>query len=542
MPTLKIDGRDVTVEKGRTVIQACEQLGIEIPRYCYHPGLRVVGSCRMCLVEIEKMPKLQIACNTLVADNMVVQTQSAQVKEARRSVLEFLLLNHPLDCPVCDRAGECELQNYYMAHGQYDSRLKENKVKKKKAVAIGPHVMLDQERCVLCSRCIRFTSDVTKTGELGIFNKGTWSEVNVYPGRELNNNYSGNVVDICPVGALLDRDFRYQMSVWYLKEKFSVCPGCSTGCNIRVHYNLDRRYKIGGRRILRLKPRYNENVNGYWMCDEGRYNFDWIDENRIEHPMAKIDGTLNSVAWEGAIRTISDRLKATIQQHGPSSVAVIPSPQMTNEELYLVRKIFMEHLGIQLLHFHIPPAPNATEDKMLLKKDKNPNTKGAELILSEQRGLPVEGILDLAKSGNLKFVYVFHADLVKHFGIDAVREALGGVDHVVYQGTNHNEFEQFAWCVLPAAAYAEKEGTFTNYQGRVQRIFPAVEPLAESKPAIEILRSLGRELGVDIPTASAADVFNEMASRIPAYGNLTFAAIGLSGKLVKPEDSAVAAD
>lgn len=542
MPTLKIDGRDVTIEKGRTVIQACEQLGIEVPRYCYHPGLRVVGSCRMCLVEIEKMPKLQIACNTQVADNMVVHTQSDPVKAARRSVLEFLLLNHPLDCPVCDRAGECELQNFYMNYGQYDSRLRENKVKKRKAFPIGPHVILDQERCVLCSRCIRFTSDVTKTGELGIFNKGTWSEVNVYPGKDLNNNYSGNVVDICPVGALLDRDFRYQMSVWYLKEQFSVCPGCSTGCNTRIHYNLDRKYKIPGRRVLRLKPRFNENVNGYWMCDEGRYNYKWIDENRIEHPLTQTSEGLKEVAWQGTVHSIAERIKSVIERYGPSSVAVIPSPQMTNEELYLTRKIFFEHLGVQLMHFQLPVKPNATEDKMLLKKDKNPNTNGAELILSEQKGLPVEAVLDLAKGGNLKFVYVFHSDLAHHFGLDVVREALGRVESVVYHSTNHNDFEQFAWSVLPAAAYAEKEGTFTNFQGRVQRIFPAVAPLAESKPTLETLRDLGRELGADIPSASAADVFNEMASRIAAFAGLSYGLIGLSGKLVKQPDSAVAAD
>jgi NADH-quinone oxidoreductase subunit G len=333
MPTLKIDGREVTVEKGRTIIQACEQLSIEVPRYCYHPGLRVVGSCRMCLVDVEKMPKLQIACNTPANDDMVVWTQNDKVKEARRSVLEFLLLNHPLDCPVCDRAGECELQNYYMKYAQHDSRLLENKVKKKKAFPIGPHVILDQERCVLCSRCVRFTSDVTQTGELGIFSRATYSEVNIYPGRELNNNYSGNVVDICPVGALLDRDFRYQMSVWYLKEAMSVCPGCSNGCNIRVHYNLDRRYKTQGRRFQRLKPRYNEHVNKYWMCDEGRYNYRWLDVDRIEQPQIRDEEGLKPSDWDSAFAKAAAAMKTAIEAFGVESIGVIPSPQMTNEEL-----------------------------------------------------------------------------------------------------------------------------------------------------------------------------------------------------------------
>ena len=543
MPTLKIDGREVTVEKGRTVIQACEQLGIEVPRYCYHPGLRVVGSCRMCLVDIEKMPKMQIACNTPASDNMVVATANDKVKEARRSVLEFLLLNHPLDCPVCDRAGECELQNFYMQYAQHDSRLIENKIKKKKAFPIGPHVMLDQERCVLCSRCIRFTQEVTKTGELGIFNKGTWSEVDVYPGRELDNNYSGNVVDICPVGALLDRDFRYQMSVWYLKEQFSVCPGCSTGCNMRIHYNTDRSYKIPGRRVLRLKPRFNEAVNGYWMCDEGRYNYEWIDLNRIEEPAVRSQDGLKPTPWGDLIPEVAGRIKETVEKHGAGSVAVVASPQMTNEELYLARKIFLDSLGIHFLHFEIPPKPGATEDKMLLKKDKNPNTKGAELIFPEQKGLPVEALLDLANSGNLKLIYVFHSNLVEHFGLDSVREAMNHVETVIYQGTNTNDFLQFAKYVLPAATYAEKQGTFTNYQGRVQRIFPAVQPLAESHPTLEILRDLGRALGIEVKSSEASSVFEELAMKVPAFQGLWYGSIGLSGKLVKQEpEPAVAAD
>ena len=357
MPIITIDGREVTVEKGRTLIQACEQLGIEVPRYCYHPGLRVVGSCRMCLVEIEKSPKLQIACNTVAGDGMIVHTNSEQVQEARRSVLEFLLLNHPLDCPVCDRAGECELQNYYMKFAQHNSRLHENKAKKKKAFPIGPHVILDQERCVLCSRCIRFTDEVSKTGELGIFNKGTWSEVNIYPGRQLDNKYSGNVVDICPVGALLDRDFRYQMSVWYLKETQSVCPGCSTGCNTRIHWNTTRTYKTGGRRILRLKPRYNEAVNKYWMCDEGRYNYKWLEQDRIKTPLIHVQSQHNPAPWNTILQEVAGKIKDTLAEHGPSSVAVIPSPQMTDEELYLVRKIFFDHLKTPLLHYHIRPWP-----------------------------------------------------------------------------------------------------------------------------------------------------------------------------------------
>ncbi len=554
MPTLKIDGHEVTVEKDRTVIQACEQLGIDVPRYCYHPGLKVVGSCRMCLVDVEKMPKMQIACNTPANDDMVVWTHTDKVKEARRSVLEFLLLNHPLDCPVCDRAGECELQNYYMQHAQHNSRLTEDKNKKLKAFPIGPRVMLDQERCVLCSRCVRFTSDVTKTGELGIFNRGTWSEINVVPGKELNNNYSGNVVDICPVGALLDRDFRYKMSVWYLKESVSVCPGCSNGCNIKINYNLDRSYKIEGRRILRLKPRFNDQVNGYWMCDEGRYNYGWIDIARIPGPLqnaagsetpggrASLPANLVAVEWSAVLAHVAERLKATIDTHGKESVAVIVSPQMTNEELFAARRLFYESLGIAEMPFLIPPNPKAVSDNMLLKKDKNPNTRGAELIFPEQKGRLVKSVMDSLVSGEIKFLYVFHSNVLEDFGAAWAGPLLDQVETLVYHGSNVNPTMERAHVVLPAAVYAEKEGTFTNHQGRVQRIFAAVPPMKQSHTTLEILRDLSKALNLVSVSPEASEAFGALASSNPAYSGLTYANIGLSGKLVNQPEPAVAAD
>jgi NADH-quinone oxidoreductase subunit G len=417
--------------------------------------------------------------------------------------------------------------------------MRENKLKKKKATPIGPYVILDQERCVLCTRCVRFTDVISKTGELGIFNKGTWAEIDIYPGKELNNKYSGNVVDICPVGALLDRDYRYTVSAWYLKQQNSVCPGCSMGCNIQIHYNLDRTYKIQGRRVSRLKPRFNEAVNKFWMCDEGRYSYKWIDENRIEEP--KTSG--KSVEWPSVISAVADSLKDAVEKHGPGSVGVIVSPQMTNEELFLVRKIFFENLKIPVIHFHIPPKADASEDNFLIKKDKNPNTKGAELIFPEQKGLPVEGVLDLAKSDELKYLVIFHTNLLEDFGGGDVRQALSSVDTVVYLGTNQNEIAEMATHVLAAATYAEKDGTFTNFQGRVQRIFPAFAPLKQSRPTLEILRELGINLEIDISSAQAFNVFNELRSSILAFSKMDYASIGLNGQLIlENPEGAVAAD
>ncbi len=314
MIKLTIDGREVESPEGSTVIQAAEKLGIFIPRYCYHPGLSIAGNCRICLVDVEKNPKLQIACNTPVAPGMVVHTKNEKAEDGRRAVLEFLLANHPLDCPVCDQSGECDLQNFYMNFGLYDPRFREQKVKKKKAVALGPHVMLDQERCILCSRCVRFSDEISKTGEFGIFNRGDRAELGLYPGVVLDNPYSANVIDICPVGALTEREFRFKARVWYLSSAPSVCNGCSTGCNIDVHFVLDRPHLNDGARVLRLKPRVNPDVNEWWMCDEGRFGFHWIDRERL----TKVRHRGADSTWEAGVLRASARIWRSSRRSGSS--------------------------------------------------------------------------------------------------------------------------------------------------------------------------------------------------------------------------------
>ena len=275
MPSLPTDrrGRQIDSPDGSTVIQAAEKLGIFIPRYCYHPGLSIAGNCRICLVEVEKSPKLQIACNTPVTEGMVVHTKSHKAEDGRRAVLEFLLANHPLDCPVCDQSGECDLQNFYMNFGLYDPRFREQKVKKKKAVAVGPHVMLDQERCILCSRCVRFTDEITKTGEFGIFNRGDRAELGLYPGPAARQSLLGQRRGHLPGGSAHRTRFSFQGEGLVSLERPRVCNGCAQGCNIDVHYVLDRPHLNDGARVLRLKPRYNADVNQWWMCDEGRLVF-----------------------------------------------------------------------------------------------------------------------------------------------------------------------------------------------------------------------------------------------------------------------------
>ncbi|HXV18465.1 MAG TPA: 2Fe-2S iron-sulfur cluster-binding protein, partial [Candidatus Omnitrophota bacterium] len=318
MANITIDGKPVTVKDGSLIIEAIDQMKTDLPRYCYHPGLSIAGNCRICQVEVEKMPRTVIACNTRVTEGMVIHTKSAKAQDSQKSVLEFLLANHPLDCPVCDQAGECKLQDYYMDYGVYDPKFNEEKVKKtKKAKTIGPTIMLDQERCILCSRCVRFSDEVTKTHDFGIFNRGDHAELDVYPGKELNNKYSGNVADICPVGALTDRDFRFKMRVWYLGSGDSVCPGCSRGCNISVQFEKTRPYHLKTARVMRLKPRENMEVNKWWICDEGRYAYKSIDENRILK--LKAAGKA-SVSWLEALESAASHLKASKGKAGWAAI------------------------------------------------------------------------------------------------------------------------------------------------------------------------------------------------------------------------------
>ena len=529
MPKITINQESINVSDGTTIIEAAGQLGIEIPRYCYHPGLSIAGSCRMCLVEIEKMPKLQPACNTRVTDGMVVTTNSERVQDAVSGVLEFLLINHPLDCPVCDQAGECYLQEYYMKFGLYDSRMNENKIKRHKAEVIGPHVILDTERCVLCSRCVRFVREVSHSNEIGIFNRGGESEIRLLPDKILDNNYSGNVVDICPVGALTDRDFRFQCRVWYLSKTNSVCNGCSRGCNITVEANRQRPHHGEGRRVMRLKPRFNKYVNQWWMCDEGRYSYKFIDEpTRLVQPQIKKSNEFEPLHWNDAIREVVSRLMEA-KKARLNSVVVIASPQLTNEDLFLMRKLFGFDLDLLQIDFRVPDRNATAGDSFLLQADRNPNTRGAEAILLEEGGFSLPQLIESPGNQGFELLYVCEQDLTGKLGEDQARKFINQFEFVIYQGSNENATSSLANLVLPAATYAEVEGTFTNFEGRVQKIIPAVEPLGESLPPWQIMNSLARASGFDYSYDSAAEVFEELAQSVVEFDGLTYQKIGDQG-------------
>jgi len=523
MPKLTVNGKDVEVPAGTNLIEAARVAGVEVPHYCYHAGLSIAGQCRLCMVDIEKTPRPTIACNTVATDGMVVQTETDRVRETRKSIMEFHLINHPLDCPVCDQAGECWLQIYYMQHGLYDPRMKDEKVHKPKAVPLGPHVILDAERCILCSRCVRFCDEITHTGELGIFERGDHSEIGLFPGRELDNKYSANVVDICPVGALTDRDFRFQVRVWYLDTAKSICPGCARGCNIEVHVNRRRPHHAEGRRVARLKPRYNPEVNKWWICDAGRYGFGFVDAaERLLAPASRHGGSSTDSTWDQAIGAVAGALRRL----PPEQVGVIASPKMSNEDLFALRRL-LDLRGIRQAAGQVPPRVPGDEDNFLIRADKSPNSRGAELM---GFGGDARAVLEAARARQIKLLWIFGHDLLASAVSEReMLEAFRAVETVIFTGSNANWTSAHSHWVLPAAAWVEREGTYTNFEGRVQRFRTATEPLGQALAEWEIVGRVMALLG-ETPSATRAEHwFRQLVEAVPAFAGLSYQLLGDTG-------------
>lgn len=524
MPKIEIDGQEITVEDGLNIIQAAERLGVEVPHYCYHPGLSISGNCRMCLVEIEKMPKLQIACNTRVNEGMVIHTKSPKVKTAQSAVLEFLLINHPVDCPICDQAGECKLQDYYMDYGAYKSQMPlEAKVEKEKAVSIGPQVMLDQERCILCARCTRFLDEVTKTGELGIFERGDHCKIDLFPDKQLENPYSMNVVDVCPVGALTATDFRFKARVWYLDKTESICTRCETGCNIDIYHRRGQMY--------RFRPRQNMDVNEFWMCDEGRLSYSAFQhESRILQPMTRAEAQFTPTSWDSALGKVVEAVNTATAEQGPDSVAAIIGAKATNEEAYLLSRILKEQIGTEQTVGLSWSPENAFQDDLLIRADKNPNTRGLKTLGLLNGGREAEKILTAAGEGKVKVLFILGVDIVTALGQNKVDAALDDVE-VVLLDTDYTDTTEYADVVLPIGTAPETDGSCINYAGRVQRLRQAFPPPGDVKTGWEALALLSTKL--DGPDAtSISDVFAELTQAVPAMAGLTYGRIGAHGTLL----------
>jgi NADH-quinone oxidoreductase subunit G len=520
MPTVEIDGQRLEVEDGVTVIQAADRLGIEIPHYCWHPGLTIAGNCRMCLVEIEKAPKLQIACNTRVTDGMVVHTKSEKTQTAQKAVLEFLLINHPIDCPICDQAGECKLQEYYMDYDRQESRVPlSGKVHKAKAIPIGPHIMLDQERCVLCSRCIRFLDEVTKTHELAFYERGDHNVLALAPGKTLDNPYSTNVADICPVGALTNRDFRFRARVWYLERTESLCTGCANGCNIEIYHREGR--------IFRYMPRFNPDVNQYWMCDAGRMTaYGLQGEGRLLQPLVRGEQAFAVADWNSALAAVGDRLSSLSRAQGGGTIGIIVSARASNEEVFLLRAL-ASRLAAPIAGISWSP-PDADHDELLIKADKNPNTQG--LV---RQDVPLDGIVDellgAAAAGTVQALVLCRTDLTAWRAADEVRAALERVPYVVVLDADQRETAEYGTVVLPIGTHAEGDGTFTNHAGRVQRFRRAVALPGDVWEGWAVLGDLLARLSGEPVPVSAEAVFAALAAEGRAFRDLSYQRLGDQG-------------
>ena len=528
---VQIDGAWHRFPKGTRVIEACAQVGVFVPRYCYHKKLSSPGNCRMCLIEmgfprlgpdrkpelgadgkpiINWIPRPQISCAQDVSDGMAVRTNSPLVKECQRGVMEFLLINHPLDCPICDQAGECRLQEFSVDYGSSTSRFLENKVKKPKNVQIGPRVTLDDERCILCSRCIRFCQEIAHDDVLGFVDRGSHTVLTAYPGKQLENNYSLNTVDICPVGALTSTDFRFKMRVWFLKETKSICTSCATGCNTIIGTREDV--------IYRQTPRENDHVNSSWMCDYGRLNFKFLDaENRLLEPQIRFDGKLAAADWHSAIAQAALQLK----QFSGSEIAIIASGRMTNEELWLASQL-AKSLAVQMID--IVPRREAGDD-ILLSADRNPNTNGARLILqsNSEPGAKLMAIADAVRSRRIKALLILKENAM-HLGLTV--EELAQLPVFLVMNVLPNDATEKATVLLPGYGFAEKRGSMVNGKGRLQRLNRAVRPPGNARDDWEILRDLLQAIGGGDSLHSVDDVFRQISATIPRFTGLSLSKIG----------------
>lgn len=491
MVTIQIDGKALQVPPGTTVLNAAEQTGIVIPRYCFHPAFEPEGSCRMCLVEIEGLPKLDLACSTVVREGMKVWTSTPKVIQARKDVLEFFLADHPLDCPICDKAGECFLQDYYDRHGRYASRFLESKEKKKKKIPLGKNLFLDRERCVLCTRCVRFLRRVTGTGELGVFERGVKAEIGIDEGAAVTNNYSGNLVDICPVGAITDGDFRFKTRVWFLEKGRTVCPRCSRGCNMIIHSVCGYPLRGGERKIYRIVAAANPEVNGHWICDFGRYGYHDIEDNRRKAISVNgRDPTEGGAAiWEKTLKGLASEIRALVEAGRASRLAVVLNSFLTNEELEICRKLFVEALGVRSVFFADPRPGQA--DGYLLTVERAPNGRGAAALgfTPELPGLD-------RLSGSTDLLLIFGPYLSEYFTPEETARSLKKIGRRYLLAAHRSGLDHVADVILPTVLPAEKKGSFTNVGGVTQSFERAMRPPGGCRPEGEILARLASELGV----------------------------------------------
>ena len=514
--TLTIDGQEVTVPQGTTLLQAAQGAGTEVPHYCYHPGLSSPAQCRLCLVEVEGAPKLLPSCATTVAEGQVVRTESENAMRMRRGVLEFYLLNHPLDCPICDQCGECDLQDYVFAEGREHGRGRDAK-RVLGRDDFGGDVLFYGDRCVMCTRCVRFMEEVEEKPLLTVVERGSRAVIDTFFEQGLDQaEWAGNVVDICPVGALVSKDFLHKARAWDLDHTPSICPNCSQGCNIELHTRDNL--------VHRMKPRTNPDVNGHWICDYGRTRYEWLNRgDRLEAPVMHAGGRKTAMGWTEAL----EALKVRIDTLGESSVKAVVSPFWSNEDLGAVSRL-VQALGGGAVVFRSPRAdeevPLRGYQGLARRKALAPNEQGAELLGCERGG-------DEAGQGGLD-------DLAEHDGVvlvlgDALDDQPEGFAPnaalVLYLGAYTSSALSSADFQLPVTTFAEQDGTFTNHAGRVQRFWPALSGPGAARPAWLVLGALLGALQNEEGPSNAEQAFGLVANSVESYKGLDYETIGAQG-------------
>jgi NADH-quinone oxidoreductase subunit G len=510
MPTITVDGKKIDAKDRQMILQACLDAGMEVPHYCYHPGLSIVASCRICLAEVEGLPKLVPTCQTPVRDGMVVHLNSTKSIANQKQVMEYLLVNHPLDCPVCDQAGECYLQDYSYKYGRSQSRFEEEKYKKPKK-DVGLHVMLYNDRCIMCTRCVRFTREVAGTSELFVDGRGAKEEIEIFPGKPLNNNLSGNVVDLCPVGALLDKDFLFKQRVWFLKSVPSISPADAGGENIWVHYNDN------DGKVYRLKPRYNHDLNKWWISDDTRYSYKIVhDERRLFGACRTQYGTQVEADYLDAVVHADSELKKLHKESGDGSLYAVLSPMLATEEAYLLGK-YIRGIDPQAT-LVLGPVPTAGQDEVFshfiskqetfrIQAEKVPNKNGVQRVI-DLLGGPNSAWPDFISTPNaaLKGGWITGGYHSNWLGADLPAVFKKGFK--VVQDLLPTVLSAGADVVLPSAAWVEKSGSWENHKNVVQAFAKALPPRQGALPEGEVYaRLLARVYDADAIRAEIGDPY-----------------------------------
>jgi NADH-quinone oxidoreductase subunit G len=543
--TLTIDGAHVTVEKGKTVLQAAIEAGITVPYYCYHPGIGIDGSCRVCIVKIEKMPKLQTSCSTVCTEGMVVSTRTPEVVAARAGVFEFLLVNHPLDCPVCDKGGECPLQDFSYTFGPDQSRMEfprrefdGNGVKAD--VDFGPTLMLNRNRCILCTRCVRFMRDVDADAQINIIDRGYGSEIATFQEEGVHSLLSGNLMDVCPVGAITTRDYRFKSRPWDNPQAAdTICTQCAKGCSVTAWIKAKPEWAKGSR-LIRFTPRFNPDVNGYWMCDIGRFEYHWIEgDERLRRPLVRTGDALQQQAsWPDAMAALAQALAAAGHKN-PEAVRFLVSAHASHEELFLFHRLTSELVGESgprgiTVTWRYSEKPQPEGSKFKVPPVDAPNVNGARMfglvagaVGAEAGRADVSSLRTAVEAGQVTALYVFDPGPDGSLGdvswiVEARRR--GVLPLLVVQGVLLTPLARAADFVLPGASYVEKEASYTNEQGRLQSTARAIPLPGEAMEDWQILVNLGTALGVGFDYTGAAHVRADIAARHPgtkAFEGLT---------------------